>query len=77
MWAIPAILGLLFLSISIFYKKKHHGELASESIGGDSIIVEIIFIAFLLVLDILPYWVTKFICLAVALGFFYLSYQIL
>ncbi|WP_043930603.1 hypothetical protein [Bacillus sp. EB01] len=77
MWAIPAVFGLLFLSISIFYKKKHHGELASSSIGGDSIIVEFIFIAFLWVLDILPYWVTKFLCLAVALGLFYLSYQML
>ncbi|RHW39036.1 hypothetical protein D1B31_13820 [Neobacillus notoginsengisoli] len=60
-----------------YQTKKHHGHLASGTGGSsDSLIFELIFTAFLFVLDIFPYWVTKVLSLAIAIGFFIVAYQL-
>ncbi|CEG28833.1 hypothetical protein BN1002_03757 [Bacillus sp. B-jedd] len=78
MWAIPGVFGVVFLLVGVFYRKRHHGQLASDSgFSGDSILFELVATAFLFVLDLLPFWVTKLLCLAAAAGLFYAAYQML
>ena len=69
-------IGIVIFVASIFYNKENHkrfGDNASSSVTSDSLIATMIALLIAFILSIAPWWLTKFLFLAIGAGLVYIG----